>query len=411
MTRARTGWTVMGMVWTFDLFVWVSAFSIGVLLPKMREDMHIADWQAGLLGSSFFLVFFALSIPTSIWLSRLRPKTVIFYSALATGGFVLLQGFAHGYAMLLTARFGFVIAATARNAMVPLLMQQWFDARRIPLLNSIFNGVTGLGQVLVLGLSPYLLLVTSWRAIYWIDGGGLLLLGLVWLMYGQDRESPEHPATLGRQTGRSPLGVIWREKALWLAAGAQMGVAFAGSSVMTFWPTYAKDERHFALTTIGNVMLSNPIFMVIGSAFTGVAMRLVPKRKVLLIVPWLTLPLVFLGVIYVKSIPVLVLLFAVNGLAQAMTLPVLMSVPYQLGLSQREVSVATGHMRTFVPLGGALGPLFVGLVAGATSLRVAMTIACPLALSLVVFSRFLPDRPPEVSTVGVAGPQPALDAE
>jgi predicted MFS family arabinose efflux permease len=170
-----------------------------------------------------------------------------------------------------------------------------------------------------------------------------------------------------------------------------MGVAFAGSSTMTFWPTYAVDEAGLPLTKVGLVMLFNPVAMVLGSALSGTITNALPRPRVLVMLPGVALPVIFIALLHVQSLPLLGLLFFGNGFVQALSIPLLMSVPFQLGLTPREVSVATAHMRTVVPTGGALGPIVVGLISGATgSLELAMTVTAPFAVTLLFGSQLLP---------------------
>ena len=76
----------MSLVWAIDLVTTVVFFSIGVLIPVLREDLGVTPLQAGLLGAAGFLGFGSMALPASIWLTRYNGRTSTLLLTLGMAG-------------------------------------------------------------------------------------------------------------------------------------------------------------------------------------------------------------------------------------------------------------------------------------------------------------------------------------
>jgi YNFM family putative membrane transporter len=140
--------------------------TIGILLPAISLELHLSPSQQGMVSSAAFWGSFALAIPLSWWTSRYDPKTLSTITPALGVTFLLIQGWAPVFAVLLFGRLAFGITFLAREPSRAILMQQWFQPREIILANGVSNALFGIvvgGGFLV---TPFMLdmLGDDWRA-------------------------------------------------------------------------------------------------------------------------------------------------------------------------------------------------------------------------------------------------------
>ena len=403
---AGYGWVVMGVLWAVNLLIPLAAVSLGVMLPPMTEELGITPIQAGVLGAAWFMGSALVSLPASIWLSRFSPKWVTFYSTLLAGVLLLAQGWAPNFAILLIARFIFVMVVVARVQAEVLLIHQWFRPARVAVVMSLTIGIMSIGQLAAVGLTPLLMdLLSGWRDVYLALGAGLLVGAALWMAVGREREQPNAPGA-ERARGVSPLGVLRRHRFLWVLAAAPSGAALAWGSVMTFWPTLALEKLGLSLTGVGALMTLFPAGGIAASFLAGPLSNLMGRRKPFLWVPGILLPPIYIALFLTESPVVAAMLLPVAGWNAMIWVPIIRTIPFDLQLSPRETAVATGLGMTVLPIVGAMGPLMVGVIDQATgSLQLGLLGIVGFPLTLVVCGLLIPETSPrrrEQATEAVA---------
>ena len=390
--QPRYAWVVMGNLWGMDLVNTFVFISIGVLIPIWREDLGMTPLQAGLMGSAGFMGFGLMALPASIWLTRYNPRLVTLLSALGMGAAALLHVIAPTVEVLLAARFCFVVLAVCRIQMQVIFIQQWFRARLYAVVNGLDFGNRSIGQMAGTMVTPVLVsLLGGWRQVHLVMAVAIVALSAVWLFAGRERRRTQAEGGPAPQVG-NPAGVLKRHKVLWLVAGCQMGAAVAFASFITFYPTYALEKLNISLTAAGLLMAAFSMGGIVGSVFAGALSELIGRRKPFIWVPGLVLPAAYLALLMMDSFaPAFLLLFLAGMCAMAVP-PILATIPLDMQLPPREVAVALGLVRTLFPIGATIGPLLVGLLQEITnSWFVGLCVVSPMALTLLIGGRFLPE--------------------
>ncbi|MBI4281946.1 MAG: MFS transporter [Chloroflexi bacterium] len=389
------GWVVMGSLWGIDLAIPIAAISIGVMLPTMTKEMNISPLQAGMLGAAMFLGSATVALPSSIWLSRYNPKSIVFLSVLLSGVTLLLQGWAPTFYVLLAARFLFVIVTASKVQAEVLLIQQWFTPRQIAVVMSISIGVMVSGQMAAVGLTPYLILLLSgWRNVYFALGALMLVGAFLWLVVGQVRVQSASRERDSSQVG-SPIGVLRRHKFLWVLALAPSGAALAFLSVMTFWPTHALETLGLSLTEVGALLTLYPMGGIAAAFLAGPLSNLIRRRKPFLWVPGILLPPVYVA-LFTTQLPVLAgVLLLIAGWNAQVWVPIIRTIPFDLRLAPRETAVATGLSMTLLPIVGAMGPPLVGAIQQLSgSLQIGLLSIVGFPLTLLIGGLLIPETSP-----------------
>ncbi len=398
------GWVVMGVLWALDGAVTVMIFTLGMLLPEMREALGFSSVQGGLLGSTFFVAMATGSLPAAIWLSRFSPKRMTVIAAFGMAALAFAQGVAPGYVTLLAARMAFMYLAVMRIPAEILLIQQWFTGARVATVNSITIGSFGIGQFVAIAGTPLLLpLVNDWRGIHIVTGFLYLGIAVAWTVFGRERgyghapesgESSESAHVPSNSDDGRPFMVLRRRPILFLLASTQFGGAIAWASFITFFPTFGVEYRDLTLGEVGRIFVFFSVGAMIGSFSAGYLSNRIGRRKPLIFIPGFVMPVVYLGILSTTPIAWAPLLL-VLGFMTSIVVPMVLTFPFDLGLAPREVAIGVGLVRTVTPLGSSLGPPLVGVLQESTgSLEAALFWVLPASVTVGVIGLTLPETSP-----------------
>jgi FHS family L-fucose permease-like MFS transporter len=240
-------------------FLWGMANNLNdVLIPHFRKAFTLSDLASGLVQSAFYLGYFLVAIPASLFMQRFGYKRAVIFGLVLYGAGALLfwpSAEARSYQFFLGALFviasGLAFLETAANPMVATLGEPEGAERRLNFaqafnpLGSIAGVVIG-REFILSGIEPTpgeLAAMTpaaldSWRAQeamavqvpYLVIGLGVLFWAVLFALtrfpaMANQRESAEGPgnfARFGELLGRSRylLGVL----AQFCYVGAQVGV-------------------------------------------------------------------------------------------------------------------------------------------------------------------------------------------
>ena len=396
--QARYAWVVMGVLWAVNVCAGMVSFSVGILIPVWREDLGVTPLEAGLLGSAGFTGFAVMALPASIWLTRYSPRFLTLACVVGMAVLAFVQAAAPTTTVLLISRFAFIMLVVARLQMQVMIIQQWFQSRNYATVNGLDFGSRAVGQILGLAAVPLMLSIGSWRYFFLGIGAALIGIAIAWSILGREpkRSRPSTPDTPASPRAGNPAAVLRRNKTLWIIAVSQTGAAATFASFLSFFPSYAIDQLGASLTGVGLLMGLLPVGGMVGAIMVGPASQALGRRKPFILVPGLVLPVVFTALMHVEALPVLMVLFLVAGVLMMSVPPIVNTMPYDMGLNPREVSVAVGLVRTVFPIGATAGPLLVGALQEATgSLFLGLSIVAPLAASLFLTGIFLPETGPK----------------
>ena len=398
----RHRWAIMGLWLLSSVAGFMMVISVGLLLPSISADLGLTPTQQGFYGSAAFLGNLFLTLPISWWVSRYRPKILTTVTFTLSSALMFVQSWGPNFGILLLGRLGFGISTLAREPARVLLMHRLFTPREFILVSSVYNLLFGLVVGGGLVLTPIILsrVEDDWRSVLLTFAVTLGVLAVLWTVLGSDgeegSESEQRESEHSDEDGR--LGIIKRVlgyKELWIAGAGSMGTTMAWSSFVNFYPTLMLDVYDVSLNWTG-------LLLAIGIATggpSGVALsRIVPlvsgsRRGNILQAIGVTMVGTYLAMTLTDSIPLLIVITLVSGVAQGYW-PVLNSIPFYLpGIRPRESAVALSFMMTLGTFGVATGPALVGALQDRLGdLRLAMMIISFAPLLLVICSSLVEIR-------------------
>jgi predicted MFS family arabinose efflux permease len=376
------GWVVVGAFLTIDAMIMGITFSLGLMLPLIIKDLDMTLGQASWLGAANWEVSALLSIPVAFRLSRYSPKALITISCLGEAPLLLAQGLAPNYWVLLVCRIAYMAIGLARFAARPTLIQQWFPKEKVPLVNGVLTVGMGLaGGTVVFFMGDIMGALNGWRNTFYLFSAITAVLLVVWMILGR-----ENPASGVKEQPQEPgaLRAILSNKTLWLLGIGVTGDMLCFGAMETLWPTYATEKGFISLEQASFCEGLSYYGFTAGSILGGLITMKLGRRKPVLWVSGLLLPMVTMGVLFSHSFPVLALLWFLWGLAE-LYYPVIMTIPYELpGIKPQGVVLATAFVVTVFTAGSGLGPLLAGHAANAIGLEKALLVTCFFPLLLFV---------------------------
>ena len=363
---SRYRWVVMGAWMLSGVSGFMVLSTLGILLPAISADLHISPVQQGLLGSSAFWGNIVLAIPLSWWTSRYGPKALTSVTLVLGTAALFLQGWAPAFAVLMAGRLAFGITVMARQPARVSLTQQWFAPREIVFVNSVQNLFFGLVVGGGLAASPFILAAfeNDWRAALNVFAWLFVALTVLWMILGRERRAQDHARRPERQEMRES-GVIrgalgYRD--LWVQGFGFVGATLCSSAFLAFYPTMMLNTYQLSLQWSGAIMALGVFVGGVAGLALGYVVMNKGHGKFILQVLGILMPITYLGMIMTGSIPILIGLALLNGVAWGFW-PILFTVPFHLpGIRPRQVAVAVSVTMMTSSIGTALGPLTAGLL-------------------------------------------------
>lgn len=266
----------------FALGYFVSYVYRGVNLgfaPYLTHELGLSAADLGLLTSLYFLGFAGAQLPVGILLDRFgsRRVTAVLILVAATGSVVFGMATSKSGLMLGRLLIGIGLAACLGAAFKALA--QWFDFKRLPLLNGLTMAIGGLGGVAMGSPLLWLLSITDWRSICFglAAFSALVALG-IWFGVPKSREVAHEADFKSQLLGswhvlKSP--VFWKVAAF---SSMTQGVFYAMQSL--WMAPYLRDVSGLAPAQVGSVISVLGVAMMVGSVGFGFLARSLERHGI-----------------------------------------------------------------------------------------------------------------------------------
>jgi sugar phosphate permease len=146
----------------------------------MAADLHISKVLNALIGSLFFLGYFAFQIPGALYAQRRSVRRLVFWSLLLWGACATLTGVVRDANWLLVIRFLLGVVEAAVLPAMLILLANWFTRSERSRANTFLilgNPVTILWMSV---LSGYVVQALDWRWMFILEGVPAILWALIW---------------------------------------------------------------------------------------------------------------------------------------------------------------------------------------------------------------------------------------
>lgn len=342
--------------------------TLPIAIGEIQREIPISNSVKAFLDSAFLLTYGLMYVGGGRLMDVLGTRRgfliiMIFWSLACAS-----HGFAGGVFALAASRLLLGIGEGGGFPAATRVVAEWFPVRDRATAMGIINAGTGVGGVIAPPLIAWIILnvawlgVSSWRWVFFITGAfGLLWTGW-WLrsyhvpVAARSTEGPPQPV---------PMRELLRFRETWGVIGAKFLSDAAWYFYMFWLPKYLLDARGFNIKAVGSVawipFAAAAVGCVVGGGLSSWLLHrghsVNAARKIALGLSAALMPCVML----VPHVPVpwVIFLFSVAFFGQQSWSTLVMILPTDLFPKH-----AVGTVAGFVGLGGALGGVVLGQLAG-----------------------------------------------
>lgn len=359
--------------------------TLPVAIGEIGRDIPISNQAKAFLDSAFLVTYGLMYVGGGRLMDILGTRRgflliMVFWSLACAS-----HGLATGVVMLATSRLMLGVGEGGGFPAATRAVAEWFPVKERAAAMGIINAGTGLGGILAPPLIAWIVTsvhwfgITPWRWVFFITGA----VGLLWTIWwavdyfppGRHRglrpaeramlAAVEEPEGAGVSAPAIPVADLFRFRATWGIVSAKFLTDAAWYFYMFWLPKYLLDARGFDIKGVGSVawipFAAAAVGCLVGGGLSSWLLHrgwsVNASRKVALglsaaLMPWVML-------VPHVSVPWVIVLFSLAFFGQQSWSTLVMILPTDL--YPRHV---LGTVAGFVGLGGALGGVILGQIAG-----------------------------------------------
>ncbi|MDQ0973819.1 sugar phosphate permease [Neobacillus niacini] len=393
-------WVVLGIIFLVYFVCMADRTNIGVVLPFIKEDFSLNNFQAGAIASFFFLGYAITQIPAGFMLGKKGSRGIATVAILAFSVVTFLLGTVKSATALVLMRLGLGITEGPAPVSMTSTINQWFPAREKATATGVYIASTQLAPIIVPILATWIAIEFGWRYVFFFFAIPGLILAAVWYFFV--RSKPEDSPNVSqaeleyiRQNETVSDVYVGEQKSLgwidrviryqkvqplttyksvftsWNILGNTLTYFFMNSvnyGLLTWIPMYLVNEKGYSLMKMGLLASTPAIGGLIGAILGGVLSDKVflKRRK-----PTMIMTAVFAAIMMfvVTNIPnngvLIAICLGLAGFFLNIGWPAFTAYP--MGLTNRDTyPVAIATVNSGGNLGGFFSPMIVGAMLDAT---------------------------------------------
>jgi MFS family permease len=368
-------WLLMG-IYTINF---LDRQVINILAEPIKKDLHLADWQLGLMsGLAFALFYTVLGIPIARFAERSNRPVIIGTAVAVWSGFTALCATATNFWQLIIYRIGVGVGEAGCTPPAHSLISDYVPKEKRASALAFYSMGTPIGSLLGLVMGGLVADAYGWRTAFLVAGvPGLAFAALaIFTLKEPRRIMAQHAAQVAAASATfgETMTYLAKRRTFWLIAFAAAVKAFIGYGHAPFTASFflrnhteevAQLAAMFNLQSLGFLGLALGLIGGTAGAIGSIAGGMIADKfgkndlRGYMVTPaiasLLTIP-IFIFAMTVESAAVGLCVLAINGF-----LGTLWYGPVY-GTAQ---SVVPPHMRATASanlIGLGLGPLGVGLL-------------------------------------------------
>lgn len=400
--KTKYRWIVLSLVFLVYVVAYADRTNVGVLLPYIKDEFTLSNFQAGAISSFFFLGYAVSQIPAGFLIGKVGTRGVVAIAVICFSVITFLLGTVSGIGMLILLRLLLGLLEGPVPVSMTTTINNWFPAKEKATATGIYIASTQFAPIIVPIITATLVVSFGWRhTLFWYAVPGVVM-ALIWYLY--IRSKPEESKSVSaseleyiRQEeiptdmkknevdGRS-LG--WIDKVIryqmvekistfkqvftsWNIIGNTLTYFFMNSvlyGMLTWIPMYLVNAKGYSIIKMGMLASTPAIGGLIGALLGGVISDklFLKRRKPTMLITAIATAIMMMVVVNVPNNATLVALsLGLAGFFLNIGWPAFTAYP--MGLTTRKTfPVAIATVNSGGNLGGFFSPMIVGAILDAT---------------------------------------------
>jgi ACS family hexuronate transporter-like MFS transporter len=376
-------WRIAFLVSAAIAISYLDRQTLPVAIGEIRRDIPITNQVKAILDSAFLLTYGLMYVGGGRLMDVMGTRrgflVIMVFWSLACAS----HGIAAGVGMLAASRLLLGIGEGGGFPAATRAVAEWFPVKERSTAMGIINAGTGVGGILAPPLIAWIITsitwygLSPWRWVFFITGAMGLLWTIWWVL---EYESPDrHPkisaaerellspagTTPAVKPTPVPMAELLRFRETWGIVSAKFLTDAAWYFYMFWLPKYLLDVRGFDIKAVGSVawipFAAAAVGCLVGGGLSSWLLHrgysVDASRKIALGASAVMMPCVML--VPYATVPWVIVLFSVAFFGQQSWSTLVMILPTDLFPRH-----ALGTVAGFVGLGGALGGVVLGQLAG-----------------------------------------------
>jgi len=357
-------------IWLVYLCFGMISVALAPIVEPITRDLGISHGAMGSVLGIWQLVYIAAAIPCGALLDRLGARRSLAIGALIVAASGLARGFADDYATLLLAVGLFGIGGPIVSSGAPKAVSQLFTGSQRGLAMGIYITGPAIGAVIVLSLTNAVampLFDDDWRAVLLLWSAVAFAGAGVWMLLALHPAARRLDATTDSGPRQSQIQVVrdlLRIPAVRLLLLMAVGIFTFNHGLNNWLPELL---RHGGMSAVAAGYWAT-VPTAVGIAGSLLIPRLAtPDRRFVLLAGLGLAAMLASLLLHASAEPALLLGLILQGIARSslMTVAILTLVETR-GVGERYAGTAGGLFFSAAEIGGAGGPIMLGVLYDAT---------------------------------------------
>lgn len=396
--QAGFAFTVLLVV---NVLNYADRYVLSAILPSIKHDFNMTDFQGGLLISSFLIVYAVATLPLGVWADRGIRKNIV---ALCVGLWSIatsLAGFTQNLFQLFSMRAILGIGEAGYAPASLSLLGDFFSKAHRGRVLSYWSIGTLIGAAIGVSLGGRVADTLGWRWAFYIVGiPGIIAALLAWRIKEPergvfDKEVQEVDEIDSMQEhgkiGKGFLSIarqLFQIPTYWVLLGALIFSFFTIGGTSFWLTTYLARDFGLSLTKAGSIsgivlVTSGLVGTVVGGWLADFMQRRRPEGRLFTCMLGFLIgaPLVLVA-LFIHTLPLFITVFVVAAISlNFCTGPLNAVIQDVIAPNMRATAVGLALLLAHL-LGDAAAPTLIGLISDNSSLNIALITTAPLFLFL-----------------------------
>lgn len=412
---------IIPFIFVLYIITFLDRVNISYAALTMTKDLHFTAAVFGLGAGVFFIGYFVLEIPVTVWIQKWSARKWVARIMIGWGIVSVITAFTNTENQFYALRFALGLGEAGFFPGIILYISHWFTGREKAVAYSMFLAAVPVSQIIGAPLSTHILSVDwldmqGWRWLFILEGVPSVVLGLFAFLYLTDRPSqakwllPEEKKWFADKMAsedkmkNTTYGFSWkraireRDVILLVLVYFFWIVGFYGLGF--FLPTIIDGMGNQSVTSVGYLVAVPYVAAFAGLILVGRSSDKRNERK------WHTFFSLVVGAVglglSIMVYPNLVLsmiMFTIATVGIYSAFGPFWSLP-TIFLTETSAAVSIGLINSVGNLGGFIGPLIVGYLKTSTDSyslgSIFMVVSLLVAAFLILALKKTKDLAPQV---------------
>ncbi len=273
----RMRYYALALVTLLNFLNYIDRFILAAVLPRVKTELVLTDFQLGLLANAFLVAYFVTSPVFGVLGDRLSRPRLMAAGVSAWSIATAAAGLTRNFAQLLVARAWVGVGEAAYATISPALLSDYFPRSQRGRAFAIFYVAIPVGSAAGFLLGGALEHAFGWRAAFYAVGlpgvaVALLALRLSDPSRGATEETTPSPSGRGQGEGLSVRKAFYALLSNFPYVGTVLGYAaytFALGGLAFFMPTYLERVRGVDLSRADFIVGGVTVLSGLSGTFVG----------------------------------------------------------------------------------------------------------------------------------------------